>query len=126
MTAVLFPDAVDLVLTHIDSDITVPVLPRVPTDRPASFVTVRRVGGTRRTIVSDDALLSFEAWAATDQAAADLVQLVRQSLHEMKGTVVSTTAIYQVTEASGPALFPDPESLTPRYVFTASVHLRGA
>jgi hypothetical protein len=126
MTAVLFPDAVDLVITHLDPDIAVPVLPRIPSPRVASFVTVTRTGGVRRTIVSDNPVLTFEAWAESDEDAADLAQLVRQSLHEMPGTVVNGVAVYRVEEVSGLASFPDPESLAPRYRFAASVHLRGS
>lgn len=117
---VIFPDAVEVIIGHLADVLDDPVEPRVPNPRPDRFLTVQRVGGARRTIVTDAPLLAFEAWAQSDQDAHDLAQLARAHVHALVGT-----AVYLVEEAGGPALLPDPESHQSRYVFTVAVHLRG-
>jgi hypothetical protein len=115
---IVFPDAVQLVCDHLRTRLaTIPVGSQVPTDRPATFVRIVRVGGVRRNLVTDEATLTIEAWAATEQAAHDLSQLARAYVHAMLGG----GDVYRVTEFSGPALLPDPLSDLPRYSFTVAI-----
>lgn len=125
---VVFPDAVYEVGSYLASRLTArgdatPVYSRVPTTRPATFVRVIRTGGPRRNLVVDDAQITVEAWAATDEAAHDLAQLCRGILLAAPGVA---TAVRDVQELGGPALQPDPDSETPRYVFSHVVSLRGS
>ena len=115
---IVFPDAVQLVCDHLRAALTpTPVVSRVPTTRPASFVRVRRVGGVRRNLVTDEPTLTVEAWAASEQAAHDLSQLARAHIYAMPGG----GDVYRVTEFAGPALLPDPLSDQSRFTFTVSV-----
>lgn len=128
---VILPDVVAIVISHLNDTLpargyAVDVLPRVPTPRPVSFVLVRRVGGVRRSIVSDAATLTIEAWAARDEDAHDIAQQCRALIRDMRGTVVDGVPVYGVQEFAGPALLPDPDSDSPRYTQTVEVHARGA
>jgi len=125
---VVFPDAVAAVIGYLSAELTArsnaaPVYSRVPTTRPATFVRVIRTGGPRRNLVVDDAQITVEAWATTDQAAHDLAQLCRGILLAAPG---DAALVRDVQELGGPALQPDPDSETPRYVFSHVVSLRGA
>ena len=115
---IVFPDAVQLVCDHLRTQLApTPVVSRVPTTRPASFVKVERVGGVRRNLVTDEPTLTVEAWAATEQAAQDLCQLARAHIYAMPGD----GQVYRVTEIGGPVLLPDPLSDQPRYTFTVAL-----
>ena len=115
---IVFPDAVELVCDHLRTLLApTPVVSRVPTTRPATFVRVQRVGGVRRNLVTDEPTLTVEAWAATEQAAQDLSQLARAHIYAMPGG----GDVYRVTEIGGPVLLPDPLSDQPRYSFTVAV-----
>lgn len=120
---IVFPDAVEVVCDHLRTELDpTPVVSRVPTTRPAAFVRVMRVGGVRRNLVTDEATLTVEAWAASEQAAHDLAQLARAHIYAMPGD----GDVYRVTEFSGPALLPDPLSDQPRYSLTVAVATVGA
>lgn len=99
---------------------------RVPNPRPDRFVTLRRVGGVRRSLVSDAATITYECWGASEDDAAQLAQDVRMWLLAMPGHIFDDDRpVYSVTEVAGPAHLPDPRSAQARHVGTASVHLRG-
>lgn len=124
---VLFPDAIAAVIDYLAAQLaarsnTTPVYSRVPTTRPATFVRVLRTGGPRRNLVVDDAQITVEAWAASDAAAHDLAQLCRGILLAAPG---DAALVRDVQELGGPALQPDPDSETPRYVFSLVFSLRG-
>ena len=121
---ITFPDATQVVIDGLDPNITVPVLSRVPNPRPVSFVTIRRVGGVRRNIVTDSPTVTAEAWAETDEDAHDLAQQVRAHVHALVGTQVDGVLVCKVDEFAGPAHIPDPTSNTPRYTQTFSISLR--
>lgn len=127
MTAtVTFPDVVALVIGHLTDAVDVPVRKRVPNPRPVSFVTVLRTGGPRRGWVVDDAQVTIDCWAGTDEDCADLTAEVRAAVNAMHGQVVDGTQIYRVIEVGGPADLPDPLSDTPRMRWTVTVQTRGS
>ena len=122
---VLFVDAQAAAVSILDAALTQPVRTRVPNPRPAEFVRVERLGGTRRNVVTDEALISVEAWAATEQDAHDLAQLARGWLHAAQGsTVAGFGTVYRVDELGGPAHSPDPESGQERFTFSVQLALR--
>lgn len=128
--AILFPDTATLVIDGILAGfeaelITIPVVSKVPTKRPDEFLTVRRLGGPRRDLVTDTAQLAVEAYALTETAAHDYLQIARALIAAMAGTVVNGYQIYKVTEIAGPHEFPDPISESPRYAYSPLVATRG-
>lgn len=127
---VVMPDAVDVIVGYLQTTLPtygfdVAVRDRVPEERPASFVIVRRVGGVRRNVVTDEPMLVVEAWAQRHQDAADLAELCRALMHSLPGTVQDGVACYRTTDVSGPQLLPDGLSSQPRYSLTIQVAMRG-
>ena len=102
-----------------------PVRKRIPNPRPASFVTVQRVGGVADLVI-DDAQVMIGCWGDDDVTAADLAIVVRGSLGTMRGEVVDGVQVYRVTELAGPADIPDPDSDQYRMRWTITVQVRGA
>lgn len=97
----------------------------VPNPRPATFVRIFRTGGPKATLVTDAAQLTIESWAADADTACDNAELVRAHINDLPGRVVNGHAFYLVEEMSGPAELPDPVSMSRRFTWTASVHVRG-
>jgi hypothetical protein len=102
--------------------ITATVATKVPAVRPAQLVKVRRIGGTTANIVTDAPMLVFDCWAPTEIAAEDLARVVRAEVMAMPG---QSDVCTHVVEVGGPVNQPDPDSNSPRYVFTVIIHLRG-
>ena len=96
---------------------------RVPSPRPARLVRVERIGGARLDRITDRPRLDIHCWAPTEEAASDLVQLVRALTFGMPGW--RGAVVYDVAEVGGPNLLPDPETDTPRYAFAVEVSIRG-
>lgn len=123
---VVFPDAVATVRAELAAGgITVPIVSRVPADRPDSFVQIRRTGGVSRDVVIDGAFLTVDAWEVSQPAAMALAQQVRAVMHEMANTSAAGVAVYRVRELAGPSDFPDVETGSPRVRQSFQVGLRG-
>jgi hypothetical protein len=128
---VVFPDATAVVLSFVRAGlaargVNIPVRDQVPSPRPAKFVRVRRIGGPRRDLVTDAAMVTVECHAVNEVEAHNLAQLCRGLVNSMPGRTVNGVAVYRVAETGGPVNLPDPLSEHPRYTFTSIVHLRGA
>lgn len=127
----IFPDAVQLALDTLAAELpaivgeAVPTGNRVPSPRPPRFVRVRRMGGTRVTVVTEAAQLSVEAWASDVAGADDLAQACRSVLFGMKGRTIDGIPVYLVEDIGGPAEVADPLSDQPRAQLSVAVHLRG-
>lgn len=122
---VTFPDTVALLVSYLNDNVVEPVRSRIPTDRPTAFATVRRTGGPKRNLVTDQAQVTVESWGPTDEDAHDLAQDIRALLNALPGQIIDGVAVYRVDELSGPADLPDPLSDQPRYSQSFSVALRG-
>lgn len=124
---IVFPDAVLVACAAIQAGLPsgVTAYGRIPKTRPARFVRVLRLGGTRRDRFVDNATLSIEAWAGTDQASALLASVARAALNAHEGSVVGGATVYTITELSGPANLPDPLSDQSRHTWTVQVAIRG-
>lgn len=121
-----FPDAEAVVIDHLEALMEVPVHTSVPNPRPDRFLVVTRAGGALRTMVSDEARIVTEAWGLDDQDSAELAGIARSNILAMRGLRVGDVQVYRVTDQSGPARDPDPDSGASRYSTTQSVALRGS
>lgn len=123
-----FPDAVLLVINHLRSVIPgVEIGSRVPESRDGSFpafIRVRRIGGFRRTLVTDRPRIDVGCWADSEGAAWDLMARARAYALSMGGAFGGTT-VYKVTEVSGPQWVPDAVSGQPKYAFAFECSVRG-
>lgn len=124
---VTFPDAAAIAIEVVNTDpsVTVEAHGRVPAQRPAEFIRIRRAGGPKQNLVMDGAQLVVEGWGATDVAAHDHVQAARAALYAASGEVVGGVTIGLVEELAGPADLPDPDSDSPRVTMTMVFPCRG-
>lgn len=119
---VTYPDAQLVVVGYLRPLLApIPVGVRVPEQRPATFVTVRRSGGVAQGR-TDHARIDLYAWAASDIAAYDLANAVRRHLAVI-GAQDATVAAVQ--EFAGPIPATD-ESNQPRWLVTYEISLRGS
>lgn len=131
ISGVVFPDSVHLVLEQLDAGLepilgrSIPSGNRVPSPRPTEFIRVQRQGGTRKTVVSEEAYLEVEAWGASVADAEDIAQAARAVLFGMKGQTYDGIPVYEVNDAGGPAEVADPLSDQPRHTFSIAIHVRG-
>lgn len=124
---IVFPDAVAALVDHLSAVLApTEAHTEVPSPRPANFVTLRRVGGVRRSLVVDEPSIAVEAWGPNEGAATDLAQLARAVIHAAVGaSFPNVGTIYRVVEFAGPASLPDPDSDQARVTFTVAVSVRG-
>lgn len=119
---VTFADAQAVTVDYLRPLLAVGVHVRIPDPRPATFVSLRRVGGVR-TALSDPARVDLFAWAGSDEAAHDLLQTLRTHLAVMPGER-GGTHVLAVDEFAGPVPAPD-ASGQPRWMCTYEITLRG-
>lgn len=74
------------VRSYLAGRLGVPVSVAVPSPRPASFVTVRREGGSRQNGLVDRPGVGLEMWAATEAEAASLAAEVGDLMYELGRT----------------------------------------
>jgi hypothetical protein len=119
-----YPDVVALVVDYLTPLVDpTPVVSRVPNPRPATFVQVRRVGGSAIT-VRDQARLDVFTWGADDTTAHDLCMQVRTLLHALAGTTTLGPTCYGVDEFTGPRSLDDGVSGQPRWWMTLTITVR--
>lgn len=128
---IVFPDAVDMVVEAISTALALPrpdvaVHAQVPKPRPVRLVTVERVGGTRRNLVVDDAMVSIEAWSPRADDAHSILQMARAVVYRMVGKLTLGVMTYRIDEVGGVQHSPDPVSGEERYIMTLQVSVRGS
>jgi hypothetical protein len=125
---IAFPSAEAVAVGYVQDRLTArgivaTVATKVPAVRPELMVKPRRIGGPRANLVTDAPMMVFDCWAPTEIAAEDLARVVRAEVLAMPG---QSDVCSHVDEVGGPVNQPDPDSNSPRYVFTVILHLRGA
>ena len=109
-------------VTFLNAELTPPVSTRVPNPRPASHVRVQVVGGAVDNIAFESPRLLVECWAATSVAAAALARQAWAQIQSTRYTTVGTAFVLS-TNLSRPVNFPDPDTTSPRYQFTADLRV---
>lgn len=99
---------------------TASVSSKVPNPRPAKFVKVRVMGGFRPDQSRYAPMLTFECWGPDDVTASDLGRLTEALIEAMPDLHDGCTHVVQV---GGLINQPDPESGSPRFVFTKQIYL---
>lgn len=120
---VVWPDVTMLATGRLAALMDVPVSARIPRPRPDEFVVLRRVGGPRRSALTDDARLDVQVWAQSDARAVEIAQQARRWLAELPQHL---DEVRQFGEDSGPTLIPDAPSDVPRVLLTVVLSVRGA
>jgi hypothetical protein len=88
---------------------------------PSRYVRVFRVGGVRNTLVTEQALVVFECWDATDVTASDLAKVTRGLVQALASTFVGPACLSWKSEVGGPAWNPHPDTSLPRYQHTQQI-----
>lgn len=122
---IVFPDVEALLVRVLPSLVGVSVSTKVPHPRPDSFVRVKRVGGGRRDLVTDEPIVVVECWAADEVAASYLGRTTHAHVYALAQTSHDGDYVRAVREVGGLQSFPDPLSKTPRYQFTVQMQTRG-
>ncbi len=125
------PDVVGLARTYLAGQLLtagpgatpIPVVTRVPRDRPDEWVQIRRIGGTTAT-VRDVARLDVIAWAATEPRATEIGLLARTAIWKLAGKATLGPMCYRVAEFMGPRQLDDDATGTPQLWFTVDLHIR--
>lgn len=126
METIIFPDVEGLVITHLNSVLSnARVSTKVPDPRPARFVKVTAVGGTKRRINADSTMVTVQCWESDSIKASELARTARAHIHALAGQSVNDVWVYRVLDVGGPASSPDPNTDTPRYQFTVSIDVKG-
>lgn len=120
------PDVEALVITWLAGKLGsgVGISTQISNPRPAKLCRVRRTGGFRNDLIADSAQLTFECWGPDEATAFDICRLARAHLEAAAGEFVDGVWVLRVTEVGGPSNFPDPESDSPRYQYTAVLTVR--
>ncbi len=120
-----FPDITALLVSHLGSVVTPkPVSSDIPDPRPAEWLQVRRVGGTKRPPVRDQPRVDLIAWAATELAAFTLIDQVRVAVNALHGTTLGGIQVYRVEETMGPRSGNDPLSGSATCWMTVAILIR--
>lgn len=120
---VVFGDVEALAVATLNTDDRVPGAwsTKVPNPRPDEFGRVKRFGGPRETLVSENANLLVEAWALTEARALEILNLARAVLASQDGP------LFGYGELGGPNNLPDPTvPEMVRYTLNISVRARGS
>lgn len=129
---IVFPDVGDVLLTYLRDELgdrgdDALVVSKVPAkNRPTRLVLVRRLGGPRANLVTDNATIGVECFDDDMVEALHLAQLCRALLIAATGAVLDGVTIGRVGDVGGPAELPDPVTDSPRVIATFVVPARGA
>jgi hypothetical protein len=120
----IFPDVEALAVQALNADFVtrmpgVKWSTKVPNPRPDKFGRLMRSGGPRETLITENASLIVEGWAAQEADAIAILNLARAILFEQDGT------LFGVTETGGPTNLPDPTTSQVRYTALLGVRVRG-
>lgn len=98
-----------------------PVSTVVPNPRPALFLRVWRSGGTALNRVLDAPLITVEGWG---DDSTDALRITSEAQSHILNGHRALRYVRRVVEVGGVHSMPDPETDTPRYRFTCSMHVR--
>ena len=122
METLIYPDAKAAVVAYLRPLVIVPVVSRVPRDRPSGFVRVLNAGGSGRVDpVLEEVALTVESWDNDESTAERRAQIIRD--HLRRAYTMGGHPVYGYSEMGAPVDLPD-ESGQWRYTFTFSMRMR--
>ena len=122
METLIYPDVKAAVIAHLRPLAGVPVVSRVPRDRPAGFVRILNAGGAGRVgPVLEEVALTVESWDNDESTAERRAQLIRDLLR--RAYTMGGHPVYGYSEMGPPVDLPE-ESGQCRYTFTFSIRMR--
>jgi len=122
---VLISDDIEAALVpYLRDQLGVPVVTRVPHERPAEFVRISRLGGNRRIMIQDQAMVGVWAWADTLERASILGRHAEGLLFALEGLRLGQSFVYSVVSIVGPTMTADPDTDSPMCLFNAQITWR--
>ena len=122
METLIYPDAKAAVIAYLRPLVSVPVVSRVPLDRPAGFARILNAGGSGRVDpVLEEVALTVESWDNDESTAERRAQIIRD--HLRRAYTMGGHPVYGYSELGAPVDLPD-ESGQWRYTFTFSMRMR--
>ena len=122
METLIYPDAKAAVVAHLRPLVIVPVVSRVPRDRPSGFVRVLNAGGSGRVDpVLEEVALTVESWDNDESTAERRAQIIRD--HLRRAYTMGGHPVYGYSELGAPVDLPDGSGQC-RYTFTFSIRMR--
>lgn len=104
-----YPDVLNLVRDHLASVYApTPVVTRIPSPRPATFIQLRHVGGGDLRPVRVRERLDVFTWSTDEPTAQALALQVRATMHALANSTSLGVACYRVDEFLAPRPFDDP------------------
>lgn len=108
------PSPQAFIVALLTANLQVPVSTKIPDTRPERFITVQRVGGSMRNLVTDRVQLAVQAWAESEVYAERLCIECEAVLSASVCTPFRGAMIRHFREVTAPLSFPD-VSGQPRY-----------
>lgn len=100
------------------------VYTQVPPNAQKPFIRLQRIGGrTEAWRHLERARIQIEAWADSEVPAWELAATVQAVIKDAEVTTHDLGVVTFVGEALGLRNLPDPETLTPRYLFDALIYI---
>lgn len=93
-------------------------------DKRLPFVTLERIPGGARSLVTDDARIDVEARGKTREEAHDAIQIVLGLLEIMYQYAHEGMIVYRADIEVSPGWLPDPVTNQPRWIATVSIRNR--
>lgn len=122
METLIYPDAKAAAIAYLRPLVSVPVVSRVPRDRPSGFVRILNAGGAGQVDpVLEEVALTVESWDNDESTAGRRAQLIRDYLR--RAYTMNGHPVYGYSEMGPPVDLPD-ESGQWRYTFTFSIRMR--
>lgn len=117
----LSPDAEAAAVTYLAAGLGAlasKVATKVPATMPTTMVRVSLTGSDRLSMAADVAQLTVECWAPDGPTASNLARRAQALMFSAAANLAGGLFIRKAESVGGVQSFPDPDTNSPRYVFT--------
>lgn len=101
----------------------VPVYITPPKNVPGSYVRVTRLGGIKKNMVTDSALMGINCYAVERDDAVEIAGKAREALWSARAGNHGGVWVRWWREVSGPVNYPQPDVQRVRYQFSGELRL---
>lgn len=128
MTIYISPDVEQLIIDYLKDQFLatefddISITAAIPSPRPDYFIVVSRTGGSSRFPVFVDPSLGVDTWGVRKDIASEISRLCDAFIMDIDS--YGGSQFYKTDSFAQLGYFPDPETGTPRYRSTYSVHTR--
>lgn len=125
MAELLISDDIEAALiNYLEADLAVLVATKVPNPRPSEFVRIARLGGNRRKMIMDQAMVGVWCWAETSVRASELGRRAEGLMFALEGLPLGNSFVYSVLSIVGTTVTADADSDQPLCLFNTQITWR--